>query len=207
MVHPDDAERARVGWEHSTRTRTPFDLMYRIRRSDGEQRWHAFRALPARGANGQVLRWIGTADDIHDRLAEDDTARVRRQAGQLRALLETLEPDPRKRLGFVEPGVLAARVNEALRSDPLPGVVPPDASEAAGAVPLLDHLTPRELAVLRLVAAGYTNAEAANLLGVSLRGVEASRAGLRRTLGLRSRAEFVRFATNAGLTGEPEDLP
>src|SRR4051794_40909990 len=52
MVYPDDAERARVGWEHSTRTRTPFDLMYRIRRSDGEQRWHAFRALPARGADG-----------------------------------------------------------------------------------------------------------------------------------------------------------
>ena len=54
--------------------------------------------------------------------------------------------------------------------------------------------------MLRLVGAGYTNVEIANLLGFSLRSVEASRARLRRTLGVRTRAELVRYALDTGLT-------
>lgn len=61
------------------------------------------------------------------------------------------------------------------------------------------QLAPRERAVLRLVSAGYTNVEIANLLGSSLRSVEASRARLRRTLGVRTRAELVRCALDNGL--------
>jgi DNA-binding NarL/FixJ family response regulator len=53
--------------------------------------------------------------------------------------------------------------------------------------------------VLRLISAGYTNVEMANLLGSSLRSVETSRARLRRTLGLRTRAELVRYALDNGL--------
>ena len=64
LVHPDDAVRARLGWEHATRTATPFELPFRILRADGVFRWHAFRALPVRGRQGEILRWIGTADDI-----------------------------------------------------------------------------------------------------------------------------------------------
>ena len=64
LVHPDDLDRARLGWEHATRTPTPFELPYRIRRSDGEFRWHVFRALPVRGRGGAIMRWIGTADDL-----------------------------------------------------------------------------------------------------------------------------------------------
>ena len=63
-----------------------------------------------------------------------------------------------------------------------------------------DGLTARQLSVLRLIAAGYTNYEIANLLGLSLRSIEASRARLRKGLGLRSRAELVRFAYESGLT-------
>ena len=54
--------------------------------------------------------------------------------------------------------------------------------------------------MLRLIAAGYTNYEIANRLGLSLRSIEASRARLRQGLGLQSRAELVRFAYDAGLT-------
>jgi DNA-binding CsgD family transcriptional regulator len=60
-------------------------------------------------------------------------------------------------------------------------------------------LTPRELTVARLVATGYTNAEIANLLGLSLRSIEVSRARLRQQLGVRTRAGLVRFARDAGL--------
>jgi PAS domain S-box-containing protein len=64
LVHPDDAERARERWQDAVVTETPFELAYRIRRADGEFRWHAARALPVRGPDGQVTKWFGTATEI-----------------------------------------------------------------------------------------------------------------------------------------------
>jgi DNA-binding CsgD family transcriptional regulator len=66
-----------------------------------------------------------------------------------------------------------------------------------------DELTPRELAVVRLVASGSTNAEIANQLGYSLRTIEVSHAWLRLVLGARTRADLVRLARAAGLTENP----
>ncbi|MDQ1374119.1 MAG: hypothetical protein QOJ09_1457 [Actinomycetota bacterium] len=66
IIHPDDAERALDGWREATRSGTPFELDYRLRRADGAWRWHAFRALPFRGPDGQVAKWVGTATDIDD---------------------------------------------------------------------------------------------------------------------------------------------
>ena len=54
-------------------------------------------------------------------------------------------------------------------------------------------LTRREQEVLELLALGYTNAEVATALGVALRTVEAHRMHVMQKLGLRSRADLVRF--------------
>jgi two-component system response regulator NreC len=56
-----------------------------------------------------------------------------------------------------------------------------------------------ELAVLRLLALGHTNAEVAGLLGVSLRTVESRRARVFDKLGFRSRAELFRYAADIGI--------
>ena len=56
-----------------------------------------------------------------------------------------------------------------------------------------------ELAVLRLLALGHTNAEVARLLGVSLRTVESRRARLFGKLGVRTRAELFRYAADIGV--------
>ncbi|WP_030441809.1 response regulator transcription factor [Actinoplanes subtropicus] len=63
----------------------------------------------------------------------------------------------------------------------------------------LDELTRREQEVLELLARGYTNAETAAHLNVSLRTVEAVRAGLRGRLGTHSRAGMVEAAKRLGL--------
>jgi two-component system response regulator NreC len=62
-----------------------------------------------------------------------------------------------------------------------------------------DDLSPREREVLALLARGYTNAEAAHQLLVSLRTVETHRAHLRTRLGINSRAEIVDAAHRLGL--------
>ncbi len=203
LVHGDDVARAQLGWEHATRTATPFELSYRIRRSDGQFRWHAFRALPVRGPDSEILRWIGTADDVHDAAHGDDEAtRVERQVSELRAMLEAAQASPSARFGFVERSRRIARVNDAIASAPDGGG--PRADRTSGPSSLdgaVARLAPREVAVARMVASGYTNGEIANRLALSLRSIEASRARLRKTLGVRTRAELVRFAHDAGLGG------
>lgn len=58
--------------------------------------------------------------------------------------------------------------------------------------------TPRELDVLKLIARGYTNKQAAQILGISIRTVESHRANLMSKLYLRSRVELVRYARENG---------
>ena len=60
-------------------------------------------------------------------------------------------------------------------------------------------LTPREIEVLRLVAAGHTNPEIAEKLVISIRTVETHRAAIHRKLNTSSRAEVVAFAREHGL--------
>jgi DNA-binding NarL/FixJ family response regulator len=62
-------------------------------------------------------------------------------------------------------------------------------------------LTPREVEVLRLIAQGHTNRQIAELLHVGVRTVESHRANLMSKLGLRSRVELVRYASQRGLLG------
>ena len=63
----------------------------------------------------------------------------------------------------------------------------------------LDLLTPREQEVCTLLAYGHTNAEIAEKLCISERTVETHRTNLLGKLGLKSRAELVRFAIDNGL--------
>jgi two-component system, NarL family, response regulator NreC len=62
-----------------------------------------------------------------------------------------------------------------------------------------DGLSERELAVLRLVALGYTNSEIAEELVVSVRTVETHRAHIHQKLRMRARSELVRYALKHGL--------
>jgi two-component system response regulator NreC len=60
-------------------------------------------------------------------------------------------------------------------------------------------LTEREREVLQLVVLGHTNKQMAEMLGISTRTVEAHKASLLRIVGVKTRAELVRFALDAGL--------
>ena len=62
-----------------------------------------------------------------------------------------------------------------------------------------ESLTPREIEVLQLIAAGYTNRQIADRLTLSVRTVESHRANIMDKLGLRSRVELVRYAAKHGL--------
>jgi PAS domain S-box-containing protein len=64
--HPDDLERTVETWTESLRTGKPYQIEYRLRRFDGQYRWHLGRALPVRDSSGKIQQWLGTNTDIHD---------------------------------------------------------------------------------------------------------------------------------------------
>lgn len=77
----------------------------------------------------------------------------------------------------------------------------PEAATARPAGPG-GELSEREVEVLALIANGLTNAEIAERLYVSVRTVETHRAHIHQKLDLRTRAELVRVAREAGLLEE-----
>ncbi len=66
VIHPEDVtEHVRL-WRQSMQTSLPFEFESRLRRADGEYRWHVNRALPIRDVEGQITMWVGSNTDIHD---------------------------------------------------------------------------------------------------------------------------------------------
>jgi DNA-binding NarL/FixJ family response regulator len=62
-----------------------------------------------------------------------------------------------------------------------------------------EQLTAREIDVLRLLAQGYTNKQAADQLNLSVRTVEFHRANITGKLNLHSRVDLVRYAEQQGM--------
>jgi PAS domain S-box-containing protein len=66
FLHPDDLPIVRRRIEEATKANSAFETEYRLRRSDGEYRWHLARALRiANAADGKAL-WFGSTVDIED---------------------------------------------------------------------------------------------------------------------------------------------
>jgi PAS domain S-box-containing protein len=75
-IHPDDVARvvADLDVRHVGR---PFDLEYRVVRSDGSVRWVWDHGYPVREVGGDVARYVGVVQDITDRKrAETELAAV-----------------------------------------------------------------------------------------------------------------------------------
>lgn len=64
VIHPDELSACLERWALSVRSGEPYEAHYRLRREDGEFRWHLGRALPQRDDKGKILRWFGTCTDI-----------------------------------------------------------------------------------------------------------------------------------------------
>src|SRR5207247_153916 len=56
VVHPDDRPAALTAWQAALAAGDPCEIEYRLRRHDGEYRWHIARALPVRDEAGDLLR-------------------------------------------------------------------------------------------------------------------------------------------------------
>jgi PAS domain S-box-containing protein len=75
--HPDDFGPALARWEECLRTLQPLEIECRLCNAAGEYRWMLGRAQPSRNEQGEVIQWIGTYTDIHERkLAQERVAQT-----------------------------------------------------------------------------------------------------------------------------------
>ena len=66
-LHPDDVPGTVELWSRCLETGEPVDVEYRVRVKSGDYRWMRARAAARRDAEGRIVRWYGTLEDIHDR--------------------------------------------------------------------------------------------------------------------------------------------
>ena len=88
-LHPDDVPHTVEAFTASLGSGTPVDVDYRINvAGSGDYRWMRARARPRRDAAGEIVRWYGVVEDIHDRrLAEEG---LRASEAQFRAFAQAV---------------------------------------------------------------------------------------------------------------------
>lgn len=155
----------------------------------------------------------------------DALKRIRRERPQTRVLILTMHDDPAYARASVAAGAAGLVVKDVDGEELLNAVrvvhqgrayvsgawreVAADESEGEETwtprAESLKLLSRREITVLEMVAQGYTNQEIATRLALSVKTVETYRARVMDKLGLRNRAELVRFAIEQGLLGPKPD--
>ena len=62
-LHPEDAELIMK----ALHTASPIDVELRVKSIDGRWRWMRFRGSPRLGRSGQIVRWLGSVEDVCER--------------------------------------------------------------------------------------------------------------------------------------------
>ena len=75
-VPDEDAEEVRRTYRAAIRSGQPMDREQRLRRKDGEWRWHLCRLVPERDDHGRIMGWICTATDIDQQKRIEEANRL-----------------------------------------------------------------------------------------------------------------------------------
>lgn len=143
VLPPDERTQVLGLVQQVTQTGEPLQYECQVRSQAGEYRWFVIRSRPIRDEAGQIVKWYGTATDIHDlKLAQEEqkrwndileqrvlerTALAEHRASQLRLLaaeLSQAEERERHRIARVlhdqlQQILVAARMKARLLAGPL----------------------------------------------------------------------------------------
>ncbi|GEP44720.1 PAS domain S-box protein [Brevifollis gellanilyticus] len=89
VLHPDERAGTAEKYRESVAAGKSIEQEQRLRRADGEYRWHLIRAEPLRDARGRVVRMYGAATDIHDLRQAAEAQRISEE--RFRVALKTAE--------------------------------------------------------------------------------------------------------------------
>ncbi len=78
--HPADAELNDKAWRASLENGEPLSIEVRVRRADGQYRWHTSRRVPLRDEKGDIIKWYSVGIDIEDQKVAEDALRRSEEA-------------------------------------------------------------------------------------------------------------------------------
>lgn len=115
LMPPEDRDRTRDAWADAQRRHAKFSLEVRLRRHDGELRWHLLRMHPLRESvtDASVWGWCGSCTDIDHRKKAEVTLRSTQQ--RISAFLGALSHELRNPLAAL---AAAAQVMRHPRAAP-----------------------------------------------------------------------------------------
>jgi PAS domain S-box-containing protein len=100
VMHPDDLDHARVGYEEGVRSRASYDLEYRVRRWDGEYR-NMLGTTSPRYIGGEYAGQIGSVVDITDLTRRQEASLARQKLESVGMLASGIAHDFNNLLGSV----------------------------------------------------------------------------------------------------------
>jgi len=86
FVHPEDVDGIVAQWRACLVSGENFEYETRIRRANGEYRWHLVRGVPLRDEAGNIVKWYGVVTDIEDRKRAE--GKTREQAAEHRQIVD-----------------------------------------------------------------------------------------------------------------------
>ncbi|HEX4022231.1 MAG TPA: PAS domain-containing protein [Acidobacteriaceae bacterium] len=75
IIHPDDLEDTAKKFFWAIETGESYSAVHRLRRADGEYRWHHASGEPLRDPLGKIIHWYGLSIDIDERKRAEDHLR------------------------------------------------------------------------------------------------------------------------------------
>jgi PAS domain S-box-containing protein len=75
FIHADDREETAKAFVRAIETGESYSAIHRLRRADGEYRWHHATGEPLRDPQGKIIQWYGLSVDIDERKRVEDHLR------------------------------------------------------------------------------------------------------------------------------------
>ena len=76
LVHPDDLPKTEQMVKDAVCRSMDFNIEWRLKHSDGSERWLMSRGRPVKDAHGRVVQYLGTVIDITERRRTEETNKV-----------------------------------------------------------------------------------------------------------------------------------
>jgi PAS domain S-box-containing protein len=109
VLHPEDRELTHARWSQSLQTGSIYQVEHRVQMADSSYRWFLSRGIPVQDDQGSILKWYGTATDIHDqKLVEQELSD---RENRLQRMLEAAQVG----IVFARSNGSVAFVNDAAR--------------------------------------------------------------------------------------------
>ena len=88
VLHPADLERTQFTWARSLATGDDYEIEYRLRRADGQYRWHRGTGIAMRDQSGLITAWFGTCVDVQEQREKTDL--LEESGRSLRTIIEAI---------------------------------------------------------------------------------------------------------------------